>query len=67
MVTEDALSINKNIEQQFKNGDVGIEDYNRATSFYNTERIKELTAKSELEISEINLEELLGVKLEDVH
>ena len=63
---EDAYTLYLQTEQKFRNGDLGIEDFNRATNYYNQERIKKFSSEIELKISQASLEELLGVKLEDV-
>jgi outer membrane protein TolC len=53
-------------EQKFKAGEVTIQNYNTALDNLNTHRIQKLQAESNLAISKINLEELIGVRLETV-
>lgn len=64
--TEDAYSNYLRTEQRFKNGEIDMVEFNRSTSLYNSEKINKLTVESELSISKINLEELIGVDLDEV-
>lgn len=64
--TEDAYSNYLRTEQRFKNGEIDMVEFNRSTSQYNSEKINKLTVESELSISKINLEELIGVDLDEV-
>lgn len=64
--SEDAFSSYSLAEQQFKNGQITLEDYNLHLENYNNEQILKIRAETEYQIALISLEQLLGVKLEDV-
>lgn len=64
--TEDAYSRFLIAEESFTNGEIDLEVYNTALERYNNEQNNKIRAQAELRIAEINIEELIGVKLEDV-
>lgn len=55
------------VEQKFKNGDATIEEYTRAQKSRNDQRIQLAFAENEFAKSKISLEEVIGVKLEEVY
>ena len=64
--SEDALNAFSIAEQNFKNGTLGLEEYNASLKAYNHQQVLKITAENKFNISKINLEELIGIKLEDV-
>jgi outer membrane protein TolC len=56
----------KLIEQRFKNGEESIQTYNNILERYTNHKIRKMEAETEYKISKIDLEELIGLKLEDV-
>ena len=65
-VSEDAFAKYGLSKQQFENGEITIEDYNLALQGYNAQRIVKIRAERDLLVSKVSLEELIGIKLEDV-
>ena len=65
-VTEDEYSEFLLMEQDFKAGDVTLEEYKESLKAYNEELTKRITLERDLRIAQIALEELIGVRLEDV-
>jgi outer membrane protein TolC len=63
---EDASNLFSTSEQKFKNGEATIVDFNNALEILNTRKTQKITAEREFNISKIDIEELTGVKLEDV-
>ena len=49
-----------------KNGELKIEDFNIAVTSYNEAKIFKLRAETELKQAKYSLEEIVGVKLEDI-
>lgn len=66
VATEEAFSRFSLSEQRFKNGEITLEQYNEALAYYNTGRRNKLEAETKYNIEKINLEELIGIPLEDV-
>src|SRR5690606_12038459 len=64
--TEEAFSRFSLSEQRFKNGEITLEQYNDAVAVYNAARRSKLEAESDFNIEKINLEELIGIPLEEV-
>lgn len=64
--TEDAFSRFSLSEQRFKNGEITLEQYNDALAAYNAGRRNQLEAEAKFNIEKINLEELIGIPLEEV-
>lgn len=64
--TEEAFSRYSLNEQRFKNGEITLEEYNEAVKAYNSERKGKLNAESDFNIAKIDLEELIGLKLEEI-
>jgi outer membrane protein TolC len=63
---EDASSSFSLAEQKFKNGEATIVDFNSALENLNIRKTQKITAERDFYISKIDIEELIGVKLEDV-
>jgi outer membrane protein TolC len=53
-------------EQKFKDGDLSFEEYNKALKAYNEERVRRITSENSYMLSKIKLEEIIGVRMEDV-
>lgn len=65
-ITEDEYSEYLLAEQSFKKGDVSLERFKQVTRIYNAELTKRITLERDLNVSKIALEEIIGVRLEDV-
>jgi len=63
---EDASNLFSTSEQKFKNGEATIVDYNNALEILNSRKTQKITAEREFNISKIDIEELIGVRMEDV-
>jgi outer membrane protein TolC len=63
---EDANASKSLAEQRFKSGDTTIEDYNAALENLNGQKTQEILSESNYNIAKISVEELIGVRLEDV-
>jgi hypothetical protein len=63
---EDALSDFKLKEQNFSKGEILLNDYTIALDRYNQQKINKIQAEKDMIIAKIELEELIGIKLEDV-
>ncbi|MFA0963174.1 TolC family protein [Roseivirga sp. BDSF3-8] len=63
---EDVRSAYTLAEQQFRNGELTLEEFNGALRSYNEQRIKKLNSENTFMITKINLEEMIGVRLEEV-
>lgn len=64
--TEDLFATYSIVEQNFKNGQATLEEYNIMLDRYNTQKIRKITAQGNFNRSKIEVEEMIGVKLEDV-
>lgn len=64
--TEDAYSAYALAEQQFKNGNTTLEEYNLSLDNYNQKKKDRIVAENQYITAKINLEELLGVSLESI-
>lgn len=65
-ILEDLYASLSIAEQKFKNGEVTLDTYNNAQDRYNTQKVRQITAQGEFNISKVAVEEMIGVKLEDV-
>jgi outer membrane protein TolC len=63
---EAALASFSLAEQKFKSGEISIENYNAALENFNTHKTQKIIAEGNLMLAKIDLEELIGVRLEDV-
>jgi outer membrane protein TolC len=64
---EDASASFSLAEQKFKNGETKIVDFNSALENFNSRKSQKLIAERDFNISKIDIEELIGVRLEDVN
>ncbi len=55
------------IEQQFEKGEVNVSQFMQTSKIYNDQRAKRTVSEANYAITVIELEELIGVKLSDVH
>jgi len=53
-------------EQKFSKGEITLDEYNSLADRNNAEKMKMVSYQSNFNIAKINLEELIGVRLEDV-
>ena len=65
-ITKDAFEAYSKAEIDFKNNLIKIEDLNLFNSKYVDEQIKRLELQRDYNVSKIDIERLIGVKLEDV-
>ena len=65
-VTEDEYSEFLLMEQDFKAGDVTLQDYKKSLKAYNQELTQRIKVERDLRVAQIALEEMIGVRLEDV-
>lgn len=65
-ITEDAYVKYLSIEQQFKNGERTLEDYEIATRTYKNSQIARLIAEKEYFLAKYDLEKLIGIPIEQV-
>ena len=63
---EDLFATLSLAEQNFRNGTVTIEEYNGVLEKYNNQRIRKITAQGNFNQAKISVEEMIGVRLEDV-
>ncbi|MBK8442002.1 MAG: TolC family protein [Sphingobacteriales bacterium] len=54
------------LSQKFKQGDATLEEYNQSADIYNDAQEAKIRAETDVAIAKLNLEELIGVKLEEV-
>jgi len=66
-VSEDSYASFSLVEERFKNGEASLNEYNRALQDYNNQESKKVIARNQFIISKIDLEELIGVKLESIN
>ena len=62
----DVENTHKLIEQKFRNGEVTFEAYSASQSSYNSATISLLQAERDFKNSKLDVEKLIGMKLEDV-
>ncbi|HYG40697.1 MAG TPA: TolC family protein [Cytophagales bacterium] len=65
-VTEDANAAFSLTENKFKDGDLTFEEYNEGLQAFNAERVRKITAENAYQLSKIRLEEIVGVRMEDI-
>ncbi|MEQ8475982.1 TolC family protein [Fulvivirga sp.] len=65
-IVEDLFASLSLAEQQFQNGSIKLEEYNRIQDRYNAQKLRQINSQGDFNISKIELEELIGVKLENV-
>lgn len=64
VVAEDAF---KSLETAVKKGEGTIQNYDKVTEDLNALRVQTIVAEGDFKLAKIDLEELIGVRLEDVH
>lgn len=65
-ITADQQSQLNLIEDQFKAGEIGLDVYSESQRAFNTERRSRIIAQQNYNVAKINLEKLIGVKLEEI-
>ncbi|ELR71461.1 hypothetical protein C900_02524 [Fulvivirga imtechensis AK7] len=65
-ILEDIYASLSIAEQKFKNGEITLDIYNRELDRYNVQKVRQVTAQGEFNISKVAVEEMIGVKMEDV-
>lgn len=65
-IVEDLYASLSLAEQQFKNGEITLNAFNIQQDRYNNQRVKQINAQGDFNISKIAVEEMIGMKLEDV-
>ena len=65
-VTEDANAAYVLAEKKFKDGDLSFEEYNAALQGLNVEKVRKITSENAFMLAKIRLEEVVGVRMEDV-
>ena len=65
-MTENQYAKYQLAEQQFQNNAITLEDYEEILQGYNTQRISDIQAERDFLNAKILLEELIGMKLEDI-
>lgn len=63
---EDAYSNFAVVKKKFKDGKASIDEYSQAFNNYNDQKIKKINAEADYEIAKINLEELIGMDVEEI-
>jgi len=53
-------------ETKFKNGEITLDQYNGSEERLNNQRIRKITAENGFQHSKLDLEQILGMKLEDI-
>ncbi|MEM7106951.1 MAG: TolC family protein [Bacteroidota bacterium] len=66
LATEDIYSNFQLTEERFKNGEETLNNYNKVLERYNSQKITELRSKYDLDLATIQLEELIGLPLDEV-
>lgn len=64
-MTEDDLAAFTQAEQKFTTGAIDYDAYSGASKRYNAELVKRITLERDVAVSVIDLEEIIGVKLEE--
>ncbi|WP_295124235.1 TolC family protein [uncultured Chitinophaga sp.] len=65
-LTEDDLAAFTQAEQKFTTGSIDYDAYSAASKRYNTELVKKITLERDLAVAIIDIEEVIGVKLDEV-
>lgn len=53
-------------EQKFRDGEINIEQYNTASKLYNEEKVKLLNLKLQQALIKLDIEEIIGVKMDSI-
>ena len=65
-IVEDLYASLSLAEQKFKNGEITLTAYNLEQDRYNNQRVKQINTQGDFNIAKISVEELIGMRLEDV-
>ncbi|PJJ76599.1 outer membrane efflux protein [Thermoflavifilum aggregans] len=65
-VVENLYNTYLQAEQKFRNGQISVDEYNKALQSYNEELSKKITMQRNLNVSKLEIERLIGVPLENV-
>ncbi len=65
-MTEDAAARNALFQQKFKDGKISLDDLNLASNNLLDQKSRQISMEGKVELAKISLEELIGMKLEDV-
>lgn len=65
-ITEEEYAKYLLAEQQFKDGTISIDLYNESLRAYNTQRMKKITAENNFVTAKLDVEEMIGMHIEDV-
>lgn len=65
-VRQDAYALYKAAEKQFEDNTIKLEEFNRASAAWVTSQMGELDYRRNLNVRKIELEKMIGVKLDDV-
>jgi len=65
-LVENLYNVYLQAEQKFRNGQISIDEYNKALQSYNGELNNKATLQRDLNVSKLKIEELIGVPLENV-
>lgn len=64
-VLSDAELLRKSQEERFRNEEISLEAYLASSKAYNNERVKKLNLQHDLAVTAAQLEQLIGMKIED--
>lgn len=65
-ITEDDYTAFTQAEQKFATGSITYDAYSQASKTYNNELTKRITLERDVQVAKYELEEIIGVKLDDV-
>ena len=65
-VTQDAYLFYRQRENDFADNAIGVEDYNKAFGTYKEQRDRQLEAQRNLNVSKLDLEEMIGITIDEV-
>ncbi|MDX2188871.1 MAG: TolC family protein [Bacteroidota bacterium] len=66
MAAEEMRMTNTLIKKRFQNGEVSVEEYNKAFAAYSLAQERAITSESNYRSNKAALEELIGIKLEEI-
>ncbi|HEX4849366.1 MAG TPA: TolC family protein, partial [Puia sp.] len=65
-VTQDAFTLYKRSEKDFQDGIVKLEEFNKSYESWASEQAKKLTLQRNVNVAKIEMERMIGVKLDEV-
>ncbi len=65
-ILQDITVRHKSAQTMFRDGKMKFDEFDQITQAYNAERLRRLSLESELDLAKIDLERLIGVRLEQV-